>query len=129
MSSNINRNLSSFKSYIALGKTQDESNNKGIALLTAHMSKGLQYEVVFVIGACEGVFPDYRAIKNGEKEKILTVGDDTTMAQEKNNMFVAVTRAKRICNVSYPRYRKMPWGDIKYQQPSRFISKERIIKN
>ena len=34
-----NRNLSSFKSYIALGKTQDESNNKGIALLTAHMSK------------------------------------------------------------------------------------------
>lgn len=114
-----NRNLSSFKSYIALGKTQDESNNKGIALLTAHMSKGLQYEVVFVIGACEGVFPDYRAIKNGKKE----------MAQEKNNMFVAVTRAKRICNVSYPRYRKMPWGDIKYQQPSRFIANEKIIKN
>lgn len=114
-----NRNVSSFKSYIALGKTQDESNNKGIALLTAHMSKGLQYEVVFVIGVCEGVFPDYRAIRNGERE----------IAQEKNNMFVAVTRAKRICNISYPRFRKMPWGDIKYQQPSRFISNEKIIKN
>lgn len=112
------RTIAGFKSFIALGKTQDNSNNKGVALLTAHMSKGLQFDVVFIISACEGVFPDYRAIKSKGKE----------LEQEKNNMFVAVTRAKRLCYISYPRYRMMPWGDCKKQEPSRYISTQ-IINN
>ena len=62
-----NRSLVSFRNYIALGKTQDVSANKGVSLLTAHMSKGLQYEIVYVIGLNEGTFPDYRAIINGGK--------------------------------------------------------------
>ena len=70
-----NRSLVSFRNYIALGKTQDVSANKGVSLLTAHMSKGLQYEIVYVIGLNEGTFPDYRAIINGgkalEQEKII----------------------------------------------------------
>ena len=113
------RNLASFQSYIALGKTQDTSNNKGVALLTAHMSKGLQYDVVFIVGACDGIFPDYRAIRGTEQE----------MEQERNNMFVAVTRAKRICYISYPKKRTMPWGDLVLQKPSRFIIDEKIIEN
>ena len=112
------RTIAGFKSFIALGKTQDNSNNKGVALLTAHMSKGLQFDVVFIISACEGVFPDYRAIKSKGKD----------LEQEKNNMFVAVTRAKRLCYISYPRYRMMPWGDCKKQEPSRYISTQ-IINN
>lgn len=105
------RSAISFRSHIALGKTQDISNDKGVSLLTAHMSKGLQYEVVFVIGLSEGTFPDYRAIRANSNE----------MDQEKNNMFVAVTRAKRICFLTYPKMKVMPWGDKKNQQPSRFI--------
>ena len=105
------RSAISFRSYIALGKTQDISNDKGVSLLTAHMSKGLQYEVVFVIGLSEGTFPDYRAVRANGKE----------MEQEKNNMFVAVTRAKRICFLTYPKVKVMPWGDKKNQQASRFI--------
>lgn len=107
-----NRTLVSFRNYIALGKTQDISNEKGIALLTVHMSKGLQYEVVFVMGLTEGTFPDYRAVRNGGKE----------MDQEKNNMFVSATRAKRICYFTYPRIKRMPWGDLKQQQKSRFLN-------
>lgn len=106
-----NRTLLSFQNYISLGKTQDVTSDKGIALLTAHMSKGLEYEVVFVIGLSEGTFPDYRAIKAG----------GTEMEQEKNNMYVAVTRAKRLCYLSYPIMKMMPWGDIKRQVPSRFL--------
>ena len=44
-----NRSLVSFRNCIALGKTQDISSEKGISLLSAHMSEGLQYEIVFVI--------------------------------------------------------------------------------
>lgn len=105
------RTLVSFRNYISLGKTQDISSDNGIALLTAHMSKGLQYEVVFVVGLTEGTFPDYRAVNSGEKE----------MEQEKNNMYVATTRAKRLCYLTYPRVKMMPWGEPKVQRKSRFI--------
>lgn len=110
------RSLSSFRSYVSLGKTQDTSNDTGISLLTAHMSKGLQYDVVFVIGLTEGTFPDYRAIGNDE------------MNQERNNFYVAVTRAKRLCYLTYPKKKKMPWGGERVQQKSQFL-KELEIKN
>jgi DNA helicase-2/ATP-dependent DNA helicase PcrA len=103
------RTLMSFRNYIALGKTQIVESNDGVSLLTAHMSKGLQFEVVFIIGMTEGTFPDYRA--TGEK----------ALNQEKNNLYVAVTRAKRLCYLSYPCEKMMPWGDSKRQQPSRFL--------
>ena len=106
-----NRTLMSFRNYVALGKTQISENLNGITLLTAHMSKGLQYEVVFVIGLSEGTFPDYRAVKEGGE----------SLLQEKNNMYVAVTRAKRLCYMSYSKWKKMPWGDTKYQRASQFL--------
>jgi DNA helicase-2/ATP-dependent DNA helicase PcrA len=105
------RTLVSFRNAISLGKTQEIGAETGVALLTAHMSKGLEFEVVFVIGLSEGTFPDYRAVNGGGE----------AMAQEKNNMYVAVTRAKRLCYLSYPQTKKMPWGDCKEQYPSRFI--------
>lgn len=106
-----NRTLTSFRNQISLGKTREIEDNNGIALLTAHMSKGLQYDVVFIIGLSEGTFPDYRAIKAGGSQ----------LSQEMNNMYVAVTRAKRLCYMTYPARKHMPWGDIKNQYPSRYI--------
>jgi len=85
--------------------------DSGVVLLTAHMSKGLEFEVVFVIGLTEGTFPDYRAVNSGGE----------ALVQEKNNMYVAATRAKRLCYLSYPQSKRMPWGDTKTQKPSRFI--------
>lgn len=105
------RTLVSFRNYVALGKTQIVDGTVGVSLLTAHMSKGLQYEVVFVVGLSEGTFPDYRAVQSGGK----------ALEQEKNNMYVAVTRAKRLCYLTYPCMKKMPWGDSKAQKPSQFI--------
>lgn len=106
------RTLASFRNYVSLGKTQTNENDSGIALMTAHMSKGLQYEVVFVMGLCEGTFPDYRAVQVGGK----------SLEQEQNNMYVAVTRAKRLCYLTYPKIKLMPWGAIKHQKPSQFLS-------
>jgi len=114
---NENRTLVSFRNAISLGKTQDITADSGVALLTAHMSKGLEFEVVFIIGLSEGTFPDYRAINSGGE----------AMAQEKNNMYVAVTRAKRLCYLSYPLIKRMPWGDDKKQYPSRFVKPAWIV--
>ncbi len=106
-----NRTLTSFRNQISLGKTKEIDVNNGISLLTAHMSKGLQFDVVFIIGLSEGTFPDYRAVNKGGEQ----------LSQEMNNMYVAVTRAKRICYMTYPEKKLMPWGDIKFQSPSRYI--------
>ena len=106
------RSITSFRNYVALGKTQITEDTTGITLLTAHMSKGLQFEVVFVIGLSDGTFPDYRALQTGGE----------AMEQEKNNMFVAVTRAKRLCYLSNSRWKEMPWGGTKMQKASRFVA-------
>ena len=105
------RTLVSFRHAISLGKTQSAAAESGVALLTAHMSKGLEFEVVFVIGLTDGTFPDYRAVSSGGE----------AMRQEQNNIYVAVTRAKRLCYLSYPEMKRMPWGDDKRQVPSRYI--------
>lgn len=102
------RSLSHFRNQVSLGRTQTQ-NDSGVALLTVHMSKGLEYDIVFLVGLNEGTFPDYRAKEEKEYQ------------EELNNMFVAITRAKRVCYLTYPNFKLMPWGELKYQYPSRFI--------
>lgn len=104
------RTIGGFMSSKALGATQ-QAAREGVALLTVHSSKGLEFEVVFVAGMAEGVFPDYRAL-NKSKE----------MAEEARNAFVAVTRSKRLLYLTYPRVRMMPWGDTRRQMPSRYLT-------
>jgi DNA helicase-2/ATP-dependent DNA helicase PcrA len=104
-----NINLTSFLNYISLGNTK-AVNHEGIALLTVHSAKGLEFDVVIIMGMVEGTFPDYRA-KNS-----------AALEDEKRNMFVAVTRSKRILGLSYPKTKVMPWGDECEQQPSRYLN-------
>ncbi len=100
--------VGAFLSQVALGTTQ-QPNQAGVALLTVHSAKGMEFDVVFVIGMCEGTFPDFRAKTHA------------TMEEEQRNAFVAVTRSRRLLYLTYPRTRMMPWGDVKRQQPSRFL--------
>jgi len=109
---NVKPTIEGFKSAIALGLT-NISNNKeiGVCLSTVHTMKGQESEIVFLIGMDDGTFPDYRAINKGGEE----------LLQEKNNAYVAFTRAKRFLYVSYPKKRLMPWGDYKAREMSRFL--------
>ncbi len=102
--------LVAFRNTLALGQLTENALDGGLTLSTVHTMKGLEKDIVFLMGMCEGVFPDYRAKSTKE------------MDEERNNAFVAVTRAKRWLYVTYPEQRKMPWGDLKRQQKSRFIS-------
>ena len=109
---NIKPTLNGFKAAIALGLT-NISNKKeiGVCLSTVHTMKGQESEIVFLIGMDDGTFPDYRAVDKGGEE----------LLQEKNNTYVAFTRAKRFLFVSYPKKRLMPWGDYKPRTISRFL--------
>jgi DNA helicase-2/ATP-dependent DNA helicase PcrA len=108
---NLRPTLEGFKSAIALGLTQTKSKEYGICLSTVHTMKGQESEIVFLIGMDDGTFPDFRAIDKG--------GED--LQQEKNNLYVAFTRAKRLLFLSYPKKRLMPWGDYKQRSISRFL--------
>ncbi|WP_321868077.1 ATP-dependent helicase [Paraburkholderia tropica] len=114
-SDGTSRTLSGFMSNKALGATQ-KAHRDGVALLTVHSSKGLEFDAVFVAGMAEGTFPDYRA-----------VGRPREMEEESRNAFVAVTRSKRLLYLTYPRVKLMPWGDYRTQQASRFVSKSGIV--
>lgn len=102
------RNLIQFRNQVSMGLSQ--TPKEGIALLTIHTSKGLEFDVVHIMGMCDGTFPDYRAIKLGEEG----------LEEEKHNAFVAVTRARRVVYMTYPTVKQFSWGS-KVQQPSRFL--------
>jgi DNA helicase-2/ATP-dependent DNA helicase PcrA len=108
-SKGLGNSLQAFRNALALGQLAETAQGEGITLSTVHTMKGLEKDIVFLIGMVEGVFPDYRAKTAQEIE------------EEKNSAFVAVTRAKRWLYITYPQKRTMPWGDIKFQSPSRFI--------
>jgi DNA helicase-2/ATP-dependent DNA helicase PcrA len=103
------KTLGAFISSKALGSTQ-KASREGVALLTVHSSKGLEFDVVFIAGMAEGTFPDYRA--TGAKER----------AEESRNAFVAATRSKRLLYLCYPKTRVMPWGGTRRQVPSQFLA-------
>lgn len=106
----LGESLQAFCNAMALGQVASGFSTIGLTLSTVHTMKGLEKDIVFLIGMCEGVFPDYRASSEQELE------------EERNNAFVAVTRARRWIYISYPLQRRMPWGAIKPQYPSRFVT-------
>ncbi|WP_219704107.1 ATP-dependent helicase [Marinomonas lutimaris] len=106
-----NKSLHQFKNAMALGQTHSLTEHTGITLSTVHTMKGQEFDIVFVIGLDDETFPDYRAVRNKGIELI----------QEKNNLYVAFTRAKRFLFLSYPQQRTMPWGGVKNRKYSRFL--------
>lgn len=109
-----NYSLPAFRNAMSLGQTAVTSlNGEGITLSTVHTMKGQQAVVVFLVGMDEGTFPDYRAIKYGN--------NSIEMQQEKNNLYVAVTRAQRHLYISYPKKRIMPWGDLSKREKSSLL--------
>lgn len=104
----ISESLSSFRQFAAMG-FNNQQRQKGLTLATVHTVKGLEFDIVFVVGMTEGTFPDYRATSKKAIE------------EEKNNANVAFTRARRWLFVSYPMCKTTYWGNLKLQQKSSFL--------
>ena len=107
------RSLGQFRNQMATGETVPNVEGRGVTLATVHAVKGLEYDIVFIIGMIEGGFPDYRAVKAGT----------SALTEEKNDAFVAVTRCKRLLYLTWPQSKFMPWDKENRvaQRKSRFL--------
>lgn len=93
-----------------LTDTEDNNDNQPkVTLMTIHSAKGLEYDAVFITGLEEDLFPNANA-RVYPKE----------LEEERRLFYVAVTRAKRFCYLSYAhsRYR---YGQFQFCDPSPFI--------
>lgn len=110
----------------------DGEQDKGkVNLMTVHASKGLEFPVVFIAGAEEGLMPHARAVEEGGEQAI---------EEERRLFYVAVTRARdRLFISSCLKRRKMtatvecapsrfleeiPESLVEYHEPSKEVSDE-----
>lgn len=85
-----------------------EDNRDAVRLTTVHQAKGLEFDVVFVVGLAEGQFPLRRAIEAGDVE------------EERRLFYVAVTRARDELYLCHPRV-NTKGGPVMSLPPSRFV--------
>ncbi len=85
-----------------------EDTNK-VTMMTIHSSKGLEFEVVYIVGMEENLFPSQMSISS--------VRD---IEEERRLFYVALTRARRCVFLSHADIR-FRWGSVVSSSPSRFI--------
>ena len=83
-------------------------NADDVHLMTIHAAKGLEFDHVYIVGLEEGLFP---SMLSAEEENI---------EEERRLLYVAITRAKEYCSISFARYRAIN-GMTEYMIPSRFL--------
>lgn len=103
--------LSDYLAQISLLTDQDEqqSEEPRITLMTVHAAKGLEFSNVFIVGLEEELFPSAMASASASE-----------IEEERRLLYVAITRAKHFCMMSYAssRFRN---GQTATCQPSRFL--------
>ena len=105
--------LSEFLEDVALATDFDnekESDSDSVYLMTIHLSKGLEFPVVFIVGLEEDLFPS-----------ALSLNTRSELEEERRLFYVAMTRAEQRVVLTYTlsRYR---WGKLVDAEPSRFIN-------
>ncbi|MBS1548599.1 MAG: UvrD-helicase domain-containing protein [Bacteroidetes bacterium] len=105
--------LSNFLENIALSTSQDaKSDEQGpeVSLMTIHLSKGLEFPVVYVVGLEENLFPSFMSSSTRED-----------LEEERRLFYVALTRAEKQAYFSFA-ISRFQWGKITDCEPSRFLS-------
>ena len=116
-------NLQSFLEHVALATSIDkEWEGEKINLMTMHAAKGLEFDVVFLPGWEEGLFPHQKSLE----EK-----GDSALEEERRLAYVGITRAKKEVYLSFAMKRSYhgEWMDA---LPSRFVNEmpdENVEKN
>ena len=102
--------VAEFMEQVALVADSDEvdGDDSRVILMTLHTAKGLEYPVVFLVGAEEGVFPHIRA---------LTEPDE--LEEERRLAYVGITRARERLFITHAWSRTL-FGSTQYNPPSRF---------
>ncbi|NML59148.1 ATP-dependent helicase [Chryseobacterium cheonjiense] len=104
--------LPNFLENIALSAdTQDKNNEEDmVSLMTIHLSKGLEFPVVHLVGLEENLFPSFMSSSTRED-----------LEEERRLFYVALTRAEKQAFFSYA-ISRFQWGKITDAEPSRFLS-------
>ncbi|MCQ5364078.1 ATP-dependent helicase [Anoxybacillus salavatliensis] len=113
------KTIPAFLSHVARAKAYANTTcDDGIQLMTIHRSKGLEFPIVYIIGAVDGLLPhDYalEAYRNG---------DVAPLEEERRLLYVAVTRAKERLFISVPSMRR-----LKKANASRLLSSQTKAKS
>lgn len=106
--------LQTFLEEMALVSDLDsvQQDDRAVTLMTLHLSKGLEYNHVFVVGLEENLFPS--APRGGEET------DESNIEEERRLAYVGMTRARKKLHLSYARTRRV-WGQEQMNPPSRFL--------
>jgi DNA helicase-2/ATP-dependent DNA helicase PcrA len=104
--------LADFLEQVALLTEQDEYDEEetAVTLMTLHNAKGLEFDVVFMVGMEDGVFPHYRSM-----------GDSAELEEERRLAYVGITRARRRLYLTHAWSRSL-FGGSSFNPPSRFLS-------
>lgn len=105
--------LMNFLGNIALITDQDNDNDQDtdkVSLMTIHLSKGLEFPVVYIVGMEENLFPSFMSASSRED-----------LEEERRLFYVALTRAEKQAFLTYALAR-FQWGKITETEPSRFIT-------
>ena len=105
--------LDDFLAEVALLSAVDEpagGQAEALTLMTMHAAKGLEFEVVFVVGLEEGIFPHSRSLL--EKDQL---------EEERRLCYVALTRAKERLYLLFAQERRL-FGGFQVNEKSRFLS-------
>ena len=105
-------NLENFLEHVALATSLDQNwQSEKVNLMTMHASKGLEFDVVFLPGWEEGLFPHQKSIE----EK-----GENGLEEERRLAYVGITRAKKLAKISFSmnRFYQGDWID---SMASRFI--------
>jgi len=107
----LSADLIAFLAHAALeaGEHQAGEGDDALQLMTTHSAKGLEFNVVFLSGLEEGLFPHENSLV-----------EPKGLEEERRLMYVAVTRARQRLYLSHAQTR-MLHGQTRYNLPSRFI--------
>ena len=105
-------NLGSFLEHVSLATSIDQDwDGQKVNLMTMHASKGLEFDVIFLPGWEEGLFPHQKSIE----EK-----GENGLEEERRLAYVGITRAKKLLNISFSMSRFFQ-GDWVDSIASRFV--------
>lgn len=106
-----NNTLSAFLEEMALVSDIDSlrDDEDGVAMMTLHAAKGLEFPVVFIPGMEEGIFPHSRTLASEEQ-----------LEEERRLCYVGITRAREELFLLHA-YQRIAWGFPQRNPASRFL--------
>jgi len=105
-------NLQGFLEHVSLVMENEASTSEDkVTLMTLHGAKGLEFDIVFLPGWEEGLFPHQRALDEG---------GTSALEEERRLAYVGLTRARKKIIISFAANRRV-YGNWQSAIPSRFI--------